>query len=1448
MVQPLSLLTILRQGPNYTFQVEPPDARGVAALHLINQTVSPQVRQQLQAAIEAAAHTLRLLSGLEHGVAPSQSPPAGDTFHRLGRLMHDLLLPSPVQSFLGSLTSDTPLLISTNDPLLPWELVHDGVEYLALKCPVGRRFLSVEHVRRNPPEPHAGKNFLLIADPTGDLPKTSQEIEALTDLLNGLSEWSNYEVLARQGATKAEVLSYLSAGQCDLIHYSGHVALDERGSHAVGLRLANGEVLTAEEIRLTVRGQPLVFLNGCSSVKGKADEGDTLDKPGHGEASVPHMSLPVRGLAAAFLHGGALGFIGTLWPVYDEAAYEFAVRFYRSALRGEPVGQALRQARQAIRQEYPADPIWASFVFYGHPTLRIAEATGQERRLVTSLYARLHGLATLFQRLSLEEAANVQEAGLKLLAQEIAACGGRVTSLSHEVILATFGAPQAYGDDAQRAASAALAMQRAWEGFNRDVARRTGARLQLSLALSTGEVIAGQTTVGDRVEYTARGESVELVARLGRRVPAGQVWTEEHTYRLTHHVFDFALPKQPTPELGRAIYRLIGPKPQPTSPLPGEGSFVGREEPLTMLRQCWQGALDGKGALITVVGVAGVGKSRLIETWRAELAEAACRWLVGTCQPQASTVPYGLLTSVLYQLFDLEAADDRATIRAKMRTRVERLIHSEGLSGTMQATQAMVLLGEAMGLESPSPPASDVDAGARRSQLARVIQGLLAQGSADMPWIILLEDVHWIDEASLAVVDRLAEGIAQLPTLLIVLYRPQWEHDWTARRHHRPIVLNRLTDDESQALLCALWQTASLPPHLGETVVNRAEGNPLFLKEMARFLVETRAVVKANGDWQVTENLASGQIPTTVQATIQARIDRLGENERWVLRMAAVIGLEFFHEMLAAMADMSPDLAVDEALDELRRQEFIEERAFWPEMRYAFQHALIQQVAYEGLVARHRQQLHRQAGQALEALYAGERREAHVEQLAYHFYEGEAWAPALTYQLRAGEKALALFAHEEARGFFERARALIGSGQLDPSREERRACYEGLGDVYAVQGRFDAARESYRAVLKFLGTERSVAADLCRKMAQTYERQGQYDQALEWLRQGLDALGERQDDAVAARIYLLQGIIDVRQGRLDQAFTWAERALRAAEGKRALAEEAQASNLMGVLYRARGELERAAECCQRSAELYEAINNPLKAAAAYSNLGVVALERDDWSQAEAAECQALKLQASTGDAYGQATLHCNLADLYWRPGRLAEALDHAQAGLRLAQEIGSAYLQALAHENLGIVYLRQGASGPVAREHLTASWRLLEENDIQELRSEVQSWLTEAHLRAGRLDKAKGAAQRALEIALEQASPLSEGVARRALGRVYRAQGDSKQAERELRISQEVLEAEGRRYEVGRTLRELAALYAEDEARRAEARAALERALAIFEQLGAGLDLEEAQTLIEELE
>jgi tetratricopeptide (TPR) repeat protein len=319
-------------------------------------------------------------------------------------------------------------------------------------------------------------------------------------------------------------------------------------------------------------------------------------------------------------------------------------------------------------------------------------------------------------------------------------------------------------------------------------------------------------------------------------------------------------------------------------------------------------------------------------------------------------------------------------------------------------------------------------------------------------------------------------------------------------------------------------------------------------------------------------------------------------------------------------------------------------------------------------------------------------------------------------------------------------------------------------------------------------------------------------------------------------------MICYRRGHPDRAFEWAEHALRILEGVDAPSEKAQALNLLGVLYRVRGKLEWAADCCQRSALLYEQIGNSYKAAAAHNGLGVIAFERDDWPGADTAYCRALNLQEASEDAFGQAFTHSNLADLYWRQGRLEEALAHAQTGLQIAERIGAGYPQALACENLGAIHLRQGASGAVAREHLDTSWQLLQEHDIQDLRSEVQSLLAETYLRDKPLDEAESAAKCALDIALEQESPVDEGVARRTLAWVYAAQGDREGSIHELEASQAILEGKSQ-YEKARTLKELAARYAPDATRRVQAQDSLRHAIAIFRTLGAGLDLDQARAL-----
>jgi len=589
MQQPATL-SILRLEDGYTFHLAAPVdwplpfAGGSQAPSgtLDATTLDPQYRLELENAVEMAAKVVYQFAGRDGSQTRSTDPAQPDPLGRLGRLMFSALLPRPIQDALRTLSPDVPLVIATDDAQLPWELLHDDAQFLALRRPVSRRLLSNRLARQNAPRSSGRRAYLFITNPTGDLSQADAEAEQLVDMLDASTERIFGEILCRGQASRVKVLQALTSGEYDLIHYSGH-------AKPGALLLADGE-LSATEIQGALRGQPFVFLNACDSAR--ESEGQVEGVP-----ALPYAGLEAHNLASAFILGGALGFMGTLWPVYDDKSREFADHFYAVVLRGEAVGEALRRTRQRILNTHPTDLIWASFVLYGDPTLRIAGLGQREVRPATVLVARLSGLPQLFDALDLETAAEIEDEGLDRLFQVARRYGGQPRGPLTDVLGVRFGVPDAHEDDAERAIRTALDMARCLGEFNESLAEKWGEMpsrptLGLRLGISTGQVVGRQIRTPEGLDYQIASDVVDLAAGLAAHTDEGQVVVDETTRGLTQTAFAFeSLGELSIAEDVRTIvaYRVRGVK----ETLPPPTQMVGREAKVTRLRDWWHEAISG---------------------------------------------------------------------------------------------------------------------------------------------------------------------------------------------------------------------------------------------------------------------------------------------------------------------------------------------------------------------------------------------------------------------------------------------------------------------------------------------------------------------------------------------------------------------------------------------------------------------------------------------------------------------------------------------------------------------------------------------------------------------------------------------------------------------------------------------------------------------------------------
>ncbi|MEE8389849.1 MAG: CHAT domain-containing protein, partial [Anaerolineae bacterium] len=1320
---------------------------------------------------------------------------------------------------------------------------------------------------------------LFIANPTGDLDAAVDEAENLAGLIERRLGLHPPHILCHHRATRKAVLGALSSGEYDLIHYTGHAFFDQRNPGASGLILAENKVLTAREIQDTLNGQPVVFLNACESARSK-----TISENDKAVAALAYAGLTAYGLASAFILGGARAFVGTLWGVYDEGSHKFARRFYQRTLQGETIGEALRWAREKARQDAPDDPIWASFALYGDPRQHLLEIEKERLKLLSVLSARVVGLPTLYERLGIEAASEIAGECLNHLHHEIVAHHGEVLSLAHDTVTATFGASATREDHAELALRAALAMRHAVARLNDQQASGGQLLLGIRIGVDAGDAMVRDVGPAGEGKITVMGLPFERARALQTQAGIDQILAGEGVYRGTKHVFDFGSSiassikisaPSPTP-----AYAVLGAKPKHERILEFAGSktaLVGREEELGILHTCWDRCRAGHGGVVGIVGEAGVGKSRLLYEFTRRVNDAnedKAAWLLGICQSHRRDVPFSWLIQIVRDLFELAPDDDQPAVAHKLQSTLENL----GMRGRDLA-EPFSILGEVLGIESIAGEITLRDPQVRQAHLIYYLKGLLAHRASERPVIIVLEDAHWIDEASLEIVEQSIGELTNIPVLALALCRPGRVFGWESKSYYRLISLTRLADDQSEALLCSLLNVGTLPQEMTHAILTRVEGNPFFLEEVVASLKETGVLVSSNGGWRAARPLLEAQIPGSIRGVLLARIDRLDPGDRQALQAAAVVGRDFPHRILAEIvsAETGNGDRLNASLIELKKRELIEEtsvplspRRLW---RYTFRHSLTQEVAYANLPVEQRRRYHRRIGEAIERI--GEtvaelyQRAGYIELLAHHYYrsvtvpaqEGRTviadgptqgdLAKVAGYLVEAGAKARRQYANREATIFYQQALSVVAELASDVVMQQA-TCYKGLGDAYHLMGEFDLTLDNFERAFSLLAG-REAAADRCKaaniagRIGRVYERKGGRDNlaaALEWRDEGLALLPETPT-AEAALLHALGGIVSFRQADFDRANRQLERALSLAQETDARSELRLAHSMLSMSLHAQGHLDLAMEHCQTSIKLDQELSDSIGLAKDYSNRGAYAFEMDDWPLAQESYLQALAVLERIGDKYQLAISNCNLADLYCHLGDLAQGISYAQRGLDLFAALESYQGMIFAHAVLATLYWRLGDLEQ-AQTQLLEARKLEDTHGVTVFQPTVGRWLAQVYLTAGNVAQAETEIQAMLSLDVDVLADEAEPI-QHLRGQLLAAQGKLAEAIQVLYASLARLEQKQMRYQTGGALLALAGVLAHKEDRAAEAKAHARRARDIFTDLGARLDVQKADTLIAEL-
>jgi predicted ATPase/class 3 adenylate cyclase len=721
--------------------------------------------------------------------------------------------------------------------------------------------------------------------------------------------------------------------------------------------------------------------------------------------------------------------------------------------------------------------------------------------VVTVLFADVVGSTSLAERMDPEDWSEFINLAWGWLSPAIYRYEGSIAHILGDGLVAFFGSPVVHEDDPVRAVWAALDLLEATKKFSEQVAQRRGIEFAVRIGLNTGLVVVGEVGSDLKYEYTAIGDAVNLAARIESAARPLSVLISQHTYRFVAPLFD-VVDLGPISVKGKAdpvrVYEVSGEKLQP-EPLRGVGALrspmVGRDLELRSLLERSSALATGTGGFVVIVGEPGLGKTRLLAEWRARLATTgvdsgeAVGWVEGHCLSYGRAVAYHALVELVRALVGASTAARQHEDGGQLRDRLVELVGED-------AAQAYPYLAHLLSVELAQPELQlirSLDPQALQAQYLWALRLVLGGLCARRPLVVVVEDAHWADATSARLLGDLLPLTVDLPLLFCFTARPErdapgWEPVMAARRtegiSRTELVLNTLAGNDSRRLVENLLGIDALAKEVKALILERSEGNPLFLEEILRMLIDQGSIRQEGGRWAARGPIEPHEIPDTLQGLLLARIDRLPEDAKRIFLVASVIGRRF---PLGILKELPTPSTIEASLATLESADLIRRVASDSEPEYLFRHALIHAAAYESLLKRDRMLLHLAIGEALERLHA-DRLDEIAATLASHFERAEASDKAVTYFARAAQRATAMYANTEAALFYRSAIRLLKEAKAADEPGMAASLHEGLADVLELGGLHDQAQAELAAALSLLDEgDRIGRARVHRKLGVSYQ-------------------------------------------------------------------------------------------------------------------------------------------------------------------------------------------------------------------------------------------------------------------------------------------------------------------------------------------------------------------------
>jgi predicted ATPase/class 3 adenylate cyclase len=964
--------------------------------------------------------------------------------------------------------------------------------------------------------------------------------------------------------------------------------------------------------------------------------------------------------------------------------------------------------------------------------IRAASLKG-ERKPVTALFADVVGSTAILERVDPETWTDILNQAFQLMSDAIYRYEGTIANLLGDGLLAFFGTPIAHEDDPERAARAALDILDTLRPFSAELDEGEGIEFRVRIGLNTGTVIAGDVGSDLRYQYTAIGDAVNVAARIQGEARPGTILVAGPTYRFiapkfnTRYVGPLTLRGKTEPVMA---YELLGLKavPQPARGLPGmTSSLVGRQQSLAQLEDLIEAVVTRRrGAAALVVGEPGIGKSRLLQELRHSRGAHKIAWAEGRCLSFGRGLPHHLLLDLLRSLLDLGTSTDQSEVEATLSA------HLDGLA-VANRPEVHRYLAQLLGLSLSASDQQALEAlpeAVRHERLLASLNVFFGHIASAGPQVLVCEDVHWADHSSIELLKGILREIANLPLLLLFTSRPEPDApiDELAERAaqtlgqtFRRIRLEPLSEAESRSLVAELLEIESLPLNVRDLILYKSEGNPLFVEEIIRMLMEQGAIVRANDKWIAGRDAWSAQVPTTLHSLLLARVDRLPEEAKRTARIAAVIGREFDVRILAEILEsVSGSFQVEGSLRALDSFGLINFQGSGS--TYAFRHALIEDAVYDSILQRDRSRLHGEVAEALERVHSPDP-DQWAAVLAMHFEKAGNIGRSVDYLLRAGADAMRRFAPMEAYDLFGRAFLHLSSMSPEPEIVSKRI---QAGLARSEAGRTFIPGTEELAELENLLVDAEVLGDpiplaeIHTRIAEARHEMGEIPAVSPALARSVDTAEqiarELDDDRLRAYPLALRGFSHFAASEFRQAVTLLERAVSLLERHVSLTKAAYSAGVLAI-------------------------------SAARIGLFDVA---ETWIE----EAQSLARRSQDPSAAMDVDLHRGVVE--GERGNITQALAFAKRGTELAERINNKACALVGYFIMGDQQLRLGLPED-ARRSLERSMQIAEFCNVADIENLSRAWLTAALSQLGDDDQALPGLDDSLARARDMGDRLGEG-------------------------------------------------------------------------------------------